>query len=98
MITTSFTCKTQHLSVLQMLVKKYDGRFTRIIFYGSIHSPGNVYVSISFEDYTNFREFQNNWLQFITPIVEVQKPSGLKKLLRRIRGEIKHLRSLLPSA
>ncbi len=96
MITTGFTCKTQHLSILQMLVKKYDGRFKPNTL-ASVRGPGWVYVSISFEVYENYRDFNDNWNQFITPIVEVQKPGGLKKLLRRIRGEIKHLRSLLPN-
>ncbi len=75
--------------MLQTFVKFYDGRFTDVY-----PMEDKTYVTIEFANGENFIDFLLRWKTFTTDIVEIQQPTGMKKFLRRLRGEIKHLQDL----
>ena len=95
-IKSSFRTQTKHLNLLQILLNKHNGRFISQIDPKLVQFSENVYLTIGFESYEDFAKFNSDWSLLTEEVTEVNKASWTIRMLRRLRGEIKNLKSLMP--
>lgn len=93
-IQSSFKTKTKNLNLLQILLNKHNGRFVSQLDPKLLQFSETVYLTIGFDYSKDFANFTSDWRLLTEEVTEVNKPAWTIKVLRRLRGEIKHLQSL----
>lgn len=95
-ITSSFRTKTKNLNLLQALLGKHNGRFISQLDPKLLQFTEAVYLTIGFDSGADFSRFTSDWQLMTEEVTEINKASWTTRMLRRLRGEIKHLKELLP--
>lgn len=95
-IQSSFKTQTKNLNLLQILLNKHNGRFVSQLDPKLLQFSETVYLTIGFDSGEDFSKFTSDWRLLTEEVTEVNKASWATKVLRRLRGEIKHLQRLLP--
>lgn len=93
-IQSSFKTQTKNLNLLQILLNKHNGRFVSQLNPKLLQFSETVYMTIGFDSSENFAKFTSDWRLLTEEVAEVNKAAWTVKVLRRLRGEIKHLQSL----
>ena len=93
-IQSSFKTQTKNLNLLQILLNKHNGRFVSQLDPKLLQFSETVYLTIGFDYSKDFANFTSDWRLLTEEVTEVNKPAWTIKVLRRLRGEIKHLQSL----
>lgn len=94
-IQSSFRTQTKNLNLLQVLLNKHKGYFVSQLDPKLLQFSETVYLTIGFDSGEDFGKFTSDWRLLTEEVTEVNKASWTTKVLRRLRGEIKHLQSLL---
>ncbi len=94
-IQSSFNTQTKNLNLLQILLNKHNGHFVSQLDPKLLQFSETVYITIGFDSGEDFGNFTSDWRLLTEEVTEVNKASWTTKVLRRLRGEIKHLQSLL---
>lgn len=79
---------------MQILLNKHNGRFVSQLNPKLLQFSETVYLTIGFDYSKDFANFTSDWRLLTEEVTEVNKPAWTIKVLRRLRGEIKHLQSL----
>ena len=95
-IESSFKTQTKHIKLIQVLLNRHNGRFISQLDPRLLQLSDNAYVTIGFDSSNNFVNFSQDWRLLTEEITEISRTAWLTKILRRLRGEILHLKTLLP--
>lgn len=80
---------------MQILLNKHNGRFISQIDPKLAQLSDSIYLTIGFDSGEDFAKFTNDWRLLTEEVTETNKTDWLTKVLRRLRGEIAHLKTLL---
>ena len=80
---------------MQILLNKHKGRFISQIDPKLAQLSNSIYLTIGFDSGDDFAKFTSDWRLLTEEVTEVNNKTGLTKVLRRLRGEIAHLKTLL---
>ena len=99
-ISTRIEVEQKHIKIFQDTIKRWDGRFMAQLSLKEIqpNEDGPFVLWISFDKVSNYNKFRKDWELFSMPITELNRRTWQIKMLRRLRGELKHLGYVLEKA
>ena len=80
---------------MQILLNKHSGRFISQIDPKLVQFSDSIYLTIGFDSGEDFAKFTSDWRLLTEEVTEINKKTWLTKMLRRLSGEIAHLKTLL---